>query len=304
LKKQTPSRRNWSESGKKYKKYNPKDLSHRHGNPGNHYCVGNDLIDDQVLGVPMAEAENIIAQIHQVSYGEYTPVSAEKKGEPYPQYLDQVTDQSGLIDLPDASEFSPTNRDLLSLLEKRRSLRRYDETAVMSLEDLSYLLMYTQGIREIDQKRDLTNRYVPSAGSRHPFETYLLIQKVNGLQPGVYRYIAPLHALEVFQLNPEAIQKAHGSVYKQKQVITSAVTFFWVADTYRTSWRYSTRAYRYINLDAGHVCQNLYLCAESIDYGVCAIGSFDDHLANSLFALDGVQRFVVYGASVGKHLPS
>ena len=64
------------------------------------------------------------------------------------------------------------------------------------------------------------------------------------------------------------------------------------------------RAYRYIYIDAGHVCQNLYLAAESIGYGVCAVAAFDDNLATSVFELDGKERFMTYMASVGKKLPA
>jgi SagB-type dehydrogenase family enzyme len=238
--------------------------------------------------------------LHPASYHENQPASPEKNGEVYPNYFDEVPDLSKMIMLPEVSHFKPKDNNFVHLLEKRRSLRRYDETALMSLEELSYLLKFTQGIRETDEKRAITMRYVPSAGSRHPFETYLLIQRVEGLQAGLYRYVSRAHALTAYDLSPEAIQKTHEVCALQKQVITSAVTFFWIADVYRTAWRYTTRAYRYINIDAGHVCQNLHLCAESIDYGVCAIGAFDDRKANQLFDCDEVDRFVVYAASVGK----
>lgn len=250
----------------------------------------------------MDNAEDLITQMHLTTSSDNLPLSAEKQNMPYPQYLDRVVSESDLIALLDSSGFIPQDRDLLHVLAKRRSLRRYDDTVEMSIVELSYLLKFTQGVREFDEKRELTNRFVPSAGSRHPFETYLLLQRVTGLTPGLYRYISQKHALEVFDSSSAAIQKAYDSVFKQKQVISSAVTFFWVANVYRTSWRYSTRAYRYILLDAGHVCQNLYLCAESIDYGVCAIGHFDDHLANELLGLDEIERFLVYGASAGKKL--
>ena len=54
---------------------------------------------------------------------------------------------------------------------------------------------------------------------------------------------------------------------QQKQVTDSAATFIWVADMTRMYWRYGERGYRYIHLDAGHVCQNLYLAAEAIIAG-------------------------------------
>jgi len=252
----------------------------------------------------MTEIQDLMRQLHPATYHENQPVSPEKKGEAYPNYFDPEAGQSELIPLPDVSSFEPQNIDFVHILENRRSLRRYDQSALMSLEELSYLLKFSQGIREIDEKRALTMRYVPSAGSRHPFETYLLIQRVEGLHTGLYRYIAQDHALVAFDLSPEAIEKAHEVCAKQKQVITSAVTFFWLANVYRTAWRYTTRTYRYIHIDAGHVCQNLQLCAESINYGLCGIGAFDDLGANQLFDCDGIERFVVYAASVGKKLTS
>ena len=65
-------------------------------------------------------------------------------------------------------------------------------------------------------------------------------------------------------------------------------------------WRYGERAFRYIHLDAGHVCQNLYLASECIQSGVCAIAAFDDDELNALLGLDGEEQFAVYMATVGK----
>jgi SagB-type dehydrogenase family enzyme len=64
-------------------------------------------------------------------------------------------------------------------------------------------------------------------------------------------------------------------------------------------WRYSERGYRYLFLDAGHVCQNLYLAGEALHCGVCAIGAYDDDAIDQLLGLDGVEQFVIYAASVG-----
>jgi SagB-type dehydrogenase family enzyme len=66
------------------------------------------------------------------------------------------------------------------------------------------------------------------------------------------------------------------------------------------TWRYCERGYRYILLDAGHVCQNLYLSAESIGCGVCAVGAYDDDIINKLLGLDGRSKFVIYIAAAGK----
>jgi len=74
----------------------------------------------------------------------------------------------------------------------------------------------------------------------------------------------------------------------------------WVAIPHRMTWRYSERGYRYLHLDAGHACQNLYLAAEAIGGGVCAIGAFDDDAMATLLDLDPDEQFVIYLATVGK----
>ncbi len=66
------------------------------------------------------------------------------------------------------------------------------------------------------------------------------------------------------------------------------------------TWKYSERGFRFLHLDAGHVCQNLYLAAEAISGGVCAIGGFNDADINSVLGLDGENHFVIYVATVGK----
>ena len=66
------------------------------------------------------------------------------------------------------------------------------------------------------------------------------------------------------------------------------------------TWRYGTRGYRYLHLDAGHVCQNLYLAAGSIQCGVCAIAAYEDEDVNRFLGIDGVEQFAIYLASLGK----
>ena len=39
----------------------------------------------------------------------------------------------------------------------------------------------------------------PAAGARHPFETYLSIAAVEGLKPGIYRYMSMEHELALIK---------------------------------------------------------------------------------------------------------
>ena len=224
--------------------------------------------------------------------------SDQRQDKPQPPYEIPLEEGKPLIELPDPETIDFGGYDLRQAIEERRSLRRYaDET--LTLEELSYLLWLTQGVKKVDEKRHVVWRTVPSAGCRHPFETYLSINRVDGLEPGLYRYVATENKLVALRIDDTFNDELTEACANQRQVKTSAVTFIWAAVPYRTVWRYSERSYRYLYLDAGHVCQNLHLAAESINCGICAIGAYDDDAADELMGFDPPEMFVIYMASLG-----
>ncbi len=210
-----------------------------------------------------------------------------------------VPDSAARIPLPDPRLPQDEHHDLIGVLARRRSVREYSRQPI-SLLELSFLLWATQGVKEVTD-RPATLRPVPSAGARHPFETYLLINRVEGLNTGLYRYVALEHVLiEVNSAAKTAAGIAATCRNSQQLCTSSAVTFLWVAVAERMTWKYSERGYRFLFLDAGHVCQNLYLAADAVSCGVCAIGGFNDADINGLLGFDGGDLFVIYLATVGK----
>jgi SagB-type dehydrogenase family enzyme len=201
------------------------------------------------------------------------------------------------IRLPAPKDIRLTNLGVREAIERRRSVRDYSR-APLSLEELSYLLWCTQGVQQVAGRSTL--RTVPSAGSRHAFETLLCVNNVTGLRPGLYRFLAVDHALLDENLDPAFADRLAEACLGQAFVKTCAVTFIWTAEVYRMTYRYGERGYRYLHLDAGHVCQNLYLAAETIACGACAIAAFEDDEVNRVVGLDGEQRFAIYLAAVGK----
>lgn len=220
-----------------------------------------------------------------------------KKGEK-PRLEKDHPPQSVIIDLPKPDSIKMPPYELRKAIEQRTSIREYDSKA-LSVAELSYLLWCTQGVKEVIPSA-ATFRTVPSAGARHALETYLLINNVEGLEQGLYRFLAMQHTL-LFIASGTKIAKAFTEAcLGQKFIAEGAVSFFWSAVVARMKWRYGERGYRYILLDAGHVCQNLYLSAESLDCGVCAIAAYNDDDINNLLGLDGSSEMVVYVASLGK----
>jgi len=226
------------------------------------------------------------------------PASAQSLGEPQPPLELPIPAGATVIPLPKPQAVNLPPQDLPALIEKRRTLRQY-KLEPLTLEELSFFLWASQGVKRVS-RRPVTMRTVPSAGARHAFETYLLVNQVDGLKPGLYRYAAIDHALVEVSLDPDWNPRLTHACLDQNQVATSAVTFFWVAVLERMYWRYSERSYRYLHLDAGHACQNLYLAAEAANCGVCAIAAFDDELLNNALGLDGESQFAIYVASLGK----
>ena len=203
-----------------------------------------------------------------------------------------------IINLPDPDFFDEQQVNFLEMIELRTTIRHYSDKS-MSLKDLSYLLWCTQGVKMVVEKGSLRN--VPSAGARHAFETYLLVNNVEGLEKGIYRFLAIEHKLLAIKVDESLLDEAIPAFLNQKTIANAAVTFIWVAVAERMVWRFGERGYRYLLLDAGHICQNLYLAGQNVNCGTCAIAAFDDDAVNRFLNLDGEELFVVYAATVGKY---
>ncbi len=203
-----------------------------------------------------------------------------------------------VIKLPEPELLPDQTINFLELIEMRTSSRKYSDQP-LTLGELSYLLWCTQGVKLV-MPGSATFRTVPSAGARHAFETYLLINHVEGLQPGLYRFLAIDHRLVAVTLDEGIAAEIAAACLNQQFIRTSAVTFIWTAVAARMTWRYGERGYRYLHLDAGHVCQNLYLAAQTLWCGACAIAAFDDEKLNEVLGIDGQEQFAIYVATTGK----
>jgi SagB-type dehydrogenase family enzyme len=228
----------------------------------------------------------------------YLDKSDQSMGYPNPDLELGTEEKDKIIGLPWPGEIEIEDINLRKAIEKRTSVRNYSSEP-LSLEELSYLLWCTQGVKEV-VRNEATFRTVPSAGARHALETYILANNVKGLEKGLYRFLPIEHKLVEINTEKDIATNIRRGCLDQPFVTSSAVTFIWTAVPYRMTWRYGQRGYRYLHLDAGHVCQNLYLSAESVGCGVCAIAAFLDEEINPAMGIDGDNEFVIYVATVGK----
>ena len=88
------------------------------------------------------------------------------------------------------------------------------------------------------------------------------------------------------------------TLQEQRWAEKASVVFYYSCVFYRAEWRYGIQAHPTVLIDSGHVTENLYLAATSIDLGGCAIASVDGPLANRMFGLDGEEETIFYAMPV------
>lgn len=226
------------------------------------------------------------------------------KGEPQPSIQKEAEPTAQLINLPKPDKSVLKKENVFECINDRQSVRKYTDESI-SIEELSYLLWSTQGVRKIADNGKYM-RTVPSAGATNTFETYLFIRNVIGLEQGIYRYQPIDHRLVFLKQVDDITKLIDEMTIAERQPFVpyfagkAAVIFAWSTVPYRAEWKFDVQAHKKILIDAGHVCQNLYIAGESLDAGVCAIGIYNQEMMDEVLGLDGDEELVIYLASVGR----
>ncbi len=185
--------------------------------------------------------------------------------------------------------------ELFHAIETRRSVRVFSDEA-LSLSEISRLVWAAQGVTA--KHGDAAFRAAPSAGAQYPVETYLAVNRGEGIDAGVYHLNVRDFALErLSEGSPGAVLADAG--LGQGFLATCSVVFIWTGIYKRLMWRYGKRGVRYIFMDAGHIAENLHLAATAMGLGCCAVGAFDDEDVAGILGLDGKDEFPVYLSAVG-----
>ena len=190
-----------------------------------------------------------------------------------------------------------TGRDAFDdFLDSRVTCRNYDTAASLPLATFSQLLARVFGTRGVGHPApgfDVAKRTSPSGGALHPTDCFLIVQRVEGVPHGLYRYRAESHALEpvVPQVAPplpgDAGTRALGdaaprawsaeelrafariAVAGQDYFADAPVLCILAPRFHRNFWKYRNhaKAYRVCVLDIGHLSQTLQLCATKAGLG-------------------------------------
>jgi len=181
-------------------------------------------------------------------------------------------------------------------IKGRRSVRDFGAPPLRAT-DLSQVLWACQG--ETKAVGGYVLRTAPSAGALYPVETYVSVQKVEGVEPGIYHYSVREHELQ--QLRSGDFREAlAGAALDQGFLAEAAVVLAWTAVFGRSKWKYKERAYRYVYLDAGHIAQNAALAAVALELGSCQIAALYDDEVNALLGVDGKEESIIYMTALGR----
>ena len=225
--------------------------------------------------------------------------TAQSRGVEPPPVQKPLLPEDVVLSLPGPGEWAGIGDLSVREAVASRKSRRSFGAGALSLEELSFLLWATQGVRRVASPAAVY-RTVPSAGCRHALETYLAVFRVSGLERGLYRYLPIDHGLVALPAPDDLEAAVTRAALGQRFVSRGAVTFLWSTIPARMEWRYGEASYKVIALDAGHVAQNLYLSCAAVGAGTCAVAAYDQMAADALLGLDGEGEFTLYMAPVGK----
>lgn len=126
--------------------------------------------------------------------------------------------------------------------------------APLTLANLATLLRLSAAITAWKSYEGATwaLRAHPSSGNLHPTEAYVIAHWVEGLADGLYHYQSRHHCLEW--------RAGEGALSEQPGLWLGLSSVHW-----REAWKYGERAFRYCQLDLGHVLA-------AVSYAAAALG--------------------------------
>lgn len=204
----------------------------------------------------------------------------------------------------------PKNTAFNELLSKRKTCRNFDPDKMISAEDLATMLHRVWGAigtLELAPGAVAVKKNSPAGGGLHATEAYVLVQRAEGLPPGIYHYLSMQHALEPLTiLGQEAMRELmYRCVAGQEWFQDVPVMVVMAARFDRLFWKYRrhTKAWRVVHLDVGHLSQTMYLSAADLGLGAFVTAAINDHAIEQALGLQTLKEGAIAIVGFGPRLP-
>jgi SagB-type dehydrogenase family enzyme len=178
--------------------------------------------------------------------------------------------QEAVMKLPPPSRHGTVSIE--QAIKQRRTIRSFTSRA-LSLNQLSQLLWSASGITEVNGYK----RAAPSAGALYPMDLYVVVGQdcVPPMEAGVYHYRPGEHQLfEVLKgdMRSSVARASLSQMWMSDAPLTMVIT----AEYQRATVKYGQRGIKYALIEAGHMGQNIFLQAQSLDLEAGIVGAFHD----------------------------
>ncbi|MDX1920862.1 MAG: SagB/ThcOx family dehydrogenase [Candidatus Caenarcaniphilales bacterium] len=183
---------------------------------------------------------------------------------------------------------------LMKAIMQRRSTRKYDPDMPLRVSDLAQILQFAYNPSDyINSIFDLNPSYLVS----EHIKSYLLVNNIEGLEPGCYLYLPEQKLLKQIRFK-ELRQEAYKLCLRQELGRDAAALLFHVANLDKTTKIYGERSYRYLHSDAGSIGQRVNLAATKLGLGASGIGGFFDDMTNEALGIS-MEDIVLYVTTIG-----
>lgn len=176
---------------------------------------------------------------------------------------------------PDIETLKENDDSLTQVLERRKSIRGYQDEQPITLKQLGEFLYRVARIKDIFPKDygECGNRPFPSGGTRHPLELYVTVNICEGISSGLYHYHPLDHQLcRIAHRTSQVEALIEEAGLATSKLCVPQVLIILAARFQRTTWAYQSMAYATILKDVGVLYQTMYLVATAMNLAPCAIG--------------------------------
>lgn len=181
-----------------------------------------------------------------------------------------------------------------ALLARRSTCRNFDAERPLSRALFAHMLQRVfaaQALVKVEDDTVFLKKHTPSGGGLHPTEAYLIVQRVDGVEPGLYHYHALDHALEPLPAPQAPLREFALRALAGQHWFADAPAMAVLTPRYaRSFWKYRqhAKAYRALVLDSGHLSQTLYLSATELGLGAFVTSAINEVDIEQAFGLDAL----------------
>jgi SagB-type dehydrogenase family enzyme len=171
---------------------------------------------------------------------------------------------------------------------------------IPDLARLASILYYSAGVTKHRTYTggELYFRAAACAGALYPTEVYVVCGDIDGLKAGVYHFNPGDFALRRLREGDLRIVLARASG-SEPSVVSAPVTLVFTSISWRSTWKYRDRAYRYHFWDNGMILANSLAMAAAHELPAAVVMGFVEADVNKLIGIDGQQELALSFLALG-----